>query len=321
MDTQIQDVDFLEVFTEKPVDAGTALIFIDLTVDGVAHDLDLKIDPNNLLKIDLQVLNLSESRVIPFSSVQAGRIADFVKEHEKDSDTLICLDSAGKTYSAGVAAAIREYCTHDGIEIFINPAYKPEVGAFHMVLEALTEELLSKEEDDASDQLGKNLEVQLHNESSIQELAAVPFKKKAALISVCDDDCEGELDLKNSPEYFFEINMDEVYINDSSYDEDDEDEEEEDEGFCVTPAFDYGQAERIADFVNQHKDEVDVLICQGFEDTTEDYSRAIAAAISEFYNHDGIEIFKAYHLHTGVFQMMYAALTGDFFDDFVYLLK
>ena len=68
---------------------------------------------------------------------QAEEIANFARVMHRTADQLICQCEFGQSRSAAVAAAITEYFSGDGIEIFADDRYCPNKYVFRKVLEKL----------------------------------------------------------------------------------------------------------------------------------------------------------------------------------------
>ncbi|MCD8300468.1 MAG: hypothetical protein LUC41_04765 [Clostridiales bacterium] len=72
-----------------------------------------------------------------FSMEQAKEMAEFIYGCKDDIDVLICQCRSGVSRSAGVAAAVREHFSHDGIEVFLDRDYSPNVFVFQYLYRAL----------------------------------------------------------------------------------------------------------------------------------------------------------------------------------------
>ncbi|MCD8300467.1 MAG: hypothetical protein LUC41_04760 [Clostridiales bacterium] len=142
------------------------------------------------------------------------------------------------------------------------------------------------------------MDVQILTMDLAKKLAETPFSKRTAWINVCSD-YTWPLELDNQPQYYLEIDLSEFIF---SCDDDER----------LWRGFDMEQAERIADFLEQHRDEIDVLVCQGdlwHDPETQLCSVSIAAAFKQYTEHTGIDIFKVHIPDISVFQMVYEALT------------
>lgn len=68
---------------------------------------------------------------------EADALADFILAAAADGCRLICQCKYGQSRSAACAAAVREYFTHSGIEIFADYRYYPNQLVFNKLLDAL----------------------------------------------------------------------------------------------------------------------------------------------------------------------------------------
>lgn len=152
------------------------------------------------------------------------------------------------------------------------------------------------------------MKIGIVNRPDIEERAKRPFKKKTALISITDyDECYAELE--NKPEYLLQLKFDDV-DNDIFLDMHGKTLSAEK---CAIAARKYHlitdeQAEKIASFVKSIKDSAELLICQC--EHGQSRSAAVAAAVTEYLYHDGIEIFTSdeYYPNKVVFRKVYDAL-------------
>ena len=141
--------------------------------------------------------------------------------------------------------------------------------------------------------------VQVLNRSELYKMAVQPFPPLMAVISICDSDAPA-VRLKNLPDYLLRLVFDDMC---SLYGY------EEDEGTKFV-SFSERQAEEIARFIARHKDEVGTIICQC--EMGQSHSAAVAAAISEWLNGDGIRFFTddRYSPNLYVFRTLYKALSS-----------
>lgn len=68
---------------------------------------------------------------------QAQKIVHFYHSVKNTAKVLICQCEYGQSRSAGIAAAFREYSTHDGITIFADDRYCPNKSIFRKILSLL----------------------------------------------------------------------------------------------------------------------------------------------------------------------------------------
>ena len=122
-----------------------------------------------------------------------------------------------------------------------------------------------------------------------------PFYEKTALISITDYEYEFA-DLKNKPDFILQLAFDDV-DNDVFEDEigriptESERISIEEKYHMLTD----GQAKQIVDFYKYICDDVGIIICQC--EHGQSRSAAIAAAIIEYRNKNGIEIFASYNYY------------------------
>lgn len=79
-------------------------------------------------------------RILP----EATSIAEFVNKNLKLGKNIICQCDYGMSRSAGLAAAIMEHYKHEGIKVFADYRYIPNLFVFNKVLAALN--LLNKKQ-------------------------------------------------------------------------------------------------------------------------------------------------------------------------------
>jgi predicted protein tyrosine phosphatase len=80
-----------------------------------------------------------ESKYKMFTDTQANQIAEFYLSIKDKAEVLICQCEHGQSRSAAVAAAIMEYRSKSGIDIFAADGYYPNKRVFRKVLKALTD--------------------------------------------------------------------------------------------------------------------------------------------------------------------------------------
>lgn len=78
-----------------------------------------------------------EKRYHTMTEKQAREIVRFYHSVKNTAELLICQCEYGQSRSAGIAAAFREYSTHDGIEIFAVDRYCPNKSIFRKILSLL----------------------------------------------------------------------------------------------------------------------------------------------------------------------------------------
>jgi predicted protein tyrosine phosphatase len=135
---------------------------------------------------------------------------------------------------------------------------------------------------------------------AIKKLAKSPFPPKTALISIGDPDEEPpKMDYK--PEHILRLEFEDVSIEDILDDfKMPADVSEETLVKMIEskniPIFTEKQAEEIAEFIIPLKPKIDLLICQCYHGQSR--SAGCAAAISEYFYGNGIEIFADYNYYT-----------------------
>ena len=152
------------------------------------------------------------------------------------------------------------------------------------------------------------MKIGILNRPDIEELALRPFKEKTALISITDYD-EEFAELENEPDFLFQVKFDDV-DNDIFLDmQGNLLPEKQHEGIAkqyhiITDE----QAISIANFIKEIANKAEVLICQC--EHGQSRSAAVAAAVTEYLNHDGIKVFSSddYFPNKVVFRKVYENL-------------
>lgn len=133
-------------------------------------------------------------------------------------------------------------------------------------------------------QSGDNMKTLIKDRLEIEVLAQKPFERCTALISITDYGYDFA-ELKNKPQYLLQLEFDDV-DNDVFEDEADLPKHLIEEKYHM---FTDVQAEKVARFYKTIKGKAEVVICQC--EHGQSRSAAVAAAISEYENKNGIEIF------------------------------
>jgi predicted protein tyrosine phosphatase len=123
--------------------------------------------------------------------------------------------------------------------------------------------------------------INIHSAESLAELARKPFPPKTALISITDYYDE-PLEISHEPEHILRLSFEDISVEDLS-------EEELFKANKDKRLFTKKQAEKIAEFILPIKDKIDLLICQCEYGVSR--SSGCAAAISEYFYKNGIDIF------------------------------
>lgn len=131
----------IEQFDLAPL---TALISI---TDANCSFATLKSEPAHVLRLafddvdnDLLDDETDAEKYHMFNDAQAAQIASFYAQIHDKVDTIICQCEHGQSRSAGVAAAILEYQSHNGIDIFASDEYYPNKVVFRKTLQALSKQ-------------------------------------------------------------------------------------------------------------------------------------------------------------------------------------
>ena len=148
----------IEKLSENAFSIDTAIISItDYWDDGYFDTVDFKCRPltYRLLELsfndidgdvfvdelgdnpsDEEILKIEEKYHM-FSNKQAAQIANFVIESRGKINTIICQCEHGQSRSAAVAAAIKQFKSHNGINIFADDKYYPNKLVYRKTLSAL----------------------------------------------------------------------------------------------------------------------------------------------------------------------------------------
>ena len=123
------------------------------------------------------------------------------------------------------------------------------------------------------------MQVEIHSFDSIERLARHPFAPGTSLISIGDTDAAPPV-LAHRPDHILRLQFDDVMLEGFDY---------ETGGAYAFRLFSEKQARRIADFVYRHLEDTAVVLWQCHFGQSR--SAAVAAAIKEHFDHNGIEIF------------------------------
>ena len=143
----------IEEFCQNPITEKVALISI---TDFDCPFASLKNKPHKLLQIafddvpvgdgfieeegrklsDVEIAEL-EKRYHSITDEQVHQIATFYDSVKENVDVLICQCEHGQSRSAAIAAAILEYESNSGIDVFANDWYYPNKSLFRKVLRYL----------------------------------------------------------------------------------------------------------------------------------------------------------------------------------------
>ena len=144
------------------------------------------------------------------------------------------------------------------------------------------------------------MKVEIHSIQSLKRRAHKPFMPDTALISIGDFRTELP-QLEYKPAHILRLEFDDVTLSEIGY--------EPISGNVFRP-FSEEQANQIADFFYRHKEDCGTLLCQCHFGQSR--SAAVAAAIKEHFDHNGIEIFadkqERYRPNVYVFRLTLRAL-------------
>ena len=148
MKIEIMSRESIEQLAQQPFPEKTAVISI---IDSGASPVEFYYKPEFLLSLmfddtepDSDLLSKllkeypgfqNEYRII--SDQQAEEIANFAQVMYMAADLLICQCEFGQSRSAAVAAAIKEYFSGNGIDVFADNRYFPNKYVFKKIFEKL----------------------------------------------------------------------------------------------------------------------------------------------------------------------------------------
>ena len=138
----------IEKLAQKPLAEHTALISI---TDFNCDFAELKNKPNYLLQLSFDDVDADvfvdepgadicviEAKYHMLSDEQAQQIAAFYHSVRDKVEVLICQCEHGQSRSAAIAAAILEYKSRSGINVFADDRYYPNKFIFKKVLKAIS---------------------------------------------------------------------------------------------------------------------------------------------------------------------------------------
>lgn len=141
-----------KIFCDNSIITKTAVISIK---DHDGEFAELKYPPDFLLQISFddvdndviideagwkatnEQIKLIEEKYHMFTDAQADLIADFYFTNVDKAEAFICQCEYGQSRSAAVAAAILEFKSRKGIDIFSNDRYYPNKVVFRKTLKSL----------------------------------------------------------------------------------------------------------------------------------------------------------------------------------------
>ena len=146
----------IETLSKKPFAERTLLISI---TDANDTPVELTNEPEYLIRVVFDDVDndvivdevgknataeekvLVEQKYNMISREQAHEIAKIYYNHKDEINTLICQCEHGQSRSAAVAAAILEFRSRRGIDVFSNDNYYPNKVVYRRVLEALKDQI------------------------------------------------------------------------------------------------------------------------------------------------------------------------------------
>ena len=146
----------IEKMSKSPFPKGTALISI---TDANDSPVNFENEPDFLLRLafddvdndvfaDESIDNLTQVEIVEMekkynmlSEEQANEIAFFYENNKDNISTLICQCEHGQSRSAAVAAAILEFRSRRGIQIFVDDRYYPNKVVYRKVFAALRDQI------------------------------------------------------------------------------------------------------------------------------------------------------------------------------------
>lgn len=109
---------------------------LQLSFDDVDNDIFTDELPKNYSDTEKKEV---EEKYHMFKKSDAEQISSFYLTYKDDIDILICQCEHGQSRSAAVAAAILEFISKSGIDVFANDLYFPNKVVFRKTLKALKE--------------------------------------------------------------------------------------------------------------------------------------------------------------------------------------
>lgn len=146
----------IEKMSKSPFQEGTAIISI---TDANDSPVNFENEPDFILRlafddVDNDVFadepideltqeekNEMEKKYNMLSEEQANKIASFYETNKDNISTLICQCEHGQSRSAAVAAAILEFRSRRGIQIFADDRYYPNKVVYRKVFAALRDQI------------------------------------------------------------------------------------------------------------------------------------------------------------------------------------
>ena len=103
------------------------LMFDDVPVgDGFVEEEGRKLTQKEITELEIKYHSITDKQV--------AEIVEFYNSVKDSVDLLICQCEHGQSRSAAIAAAIMEYESRKGIDVFVNDWYYPNKSLFRKVL-------------------------------------------------------------------------------------------------------------------------------------------------------------------------------------------
>lgn len=275
----------LEKKSESGFEPRTAVISI---TDVDEKEVGFYREPDFLLRLCFDDINsqfdiYGDSRKLAvnlFSREQADQLAEFVFRCKDNIDILICQCRWGYSRSAAVAAAVREYFFHSGVEIFSGEEYYPNLYVFRETLKALKR--ISRNE-------SRRMRVLVYSRRAVEKLIQERFPAKTAVISFYDPETSHHItedyrpvDYKGKTDRLIRVPLLDIDLS-------------------ILPDFGlsyetyFPEADHVAKFIYSAKEDGYDIICQC--EYGESRSSGCAAAILEHFYRTGISIFADYRYY------------------------
>lgn len=253
---------------EEPVKlAHSPRYLLELSFDDISSKADVFNDSRRL------ALNL-------YSKEQAEQLAEFVYEHKDETENIICQCRWGYSRSAAVAAALKEHFYNDGVEIFLDEQYYPNIYVFRQTLQALNRI--------SGKAVGKP-NVTVCSRKAVEQLFQTGFPGHTAVISFYDPETSYHrgkdyqpVDYSGKAERLFQVPIHDIDLS-------------------VLPEFGltydtyFPEADELAEFIYSAKSDGLNILCQC--EYGESRSSGCAAAILEHFYKTGITIFADYRYY------------------------
>ena len=215
-----------------------------------------------------------------FSREQADQIAEFVFHCKDHIDTLICQCRWGYSRSSAVATAVKEYFFHEGMEIFSDEEYYPNLYVFRETLKALKR--MSCHE-------SRRMMVSVYSRKDVEKLIQNEFPEKTAVISFFDPKTSRHIpedyrpvDYQGKTDRLISVPLHDIDLSVLP-------------DFGLTYDTYFPEADYVAKFIYSAKEDGYDIICQC--EYGESRSSGCAAAILEHFYGTGISIFADYRYY------------------------